>query len=341
MSKLILSLDGGGIRGAATTQFVARVESTLFAQHKLTVRDCVDFYAGTSTGSIIALALATTRLSMNDINELYSFENAKAIFAENRGLFEIDGLNAPKYEASGKLKILNRNFGDATLDNVGQDKHVLAVTYGIEKRRPYVLKSTKAVHRSLRAADVADASSAAPTYFPTKSLKFGEHSLEHWLIDGGVIANNPTLCAVAEARRCWQDQAFDQLRVISIGTGFRTRKLNGPESQHWGALQWMTKGSIIDILSDELVVGYQAITLVPNGNYIRVNSNLEKQPGLPLPPDDAMDDISESNIDKLKALGDFWFERYGEDVIALLCNKYQGPSLDRIDPTTGEPIKFA
>lgn len=341
MTKLILSLDGGGIRGAATTQFLFRIDSELFAQHQLRLRDCVDFYAGTSTGSIIALALATTDLSMGDINELYSFKNAQVIFAENRGWFEIDGINAPKYQASGKYETLNDNFGRATLDDVGDEKHVLAVTYGIEQRRPYILKSTKLEHRALRSADVADASSAAPTYFPTKGLKFGAIPHEHWLIDGGVIANNPTLCAVAEARRCWHDQPFDQLRVVSIGTGFRTRKLNGPESQHWGALQWMTKGGIVDILSDELVVGYQAITLVTNGNYIRVNSNLERQPGLPFPPDDAMDDISESNIDKLKALGDFWFEHYGNNVIDLLCNEYQGPSLDHIDPETGEPIKFS
>ena len=72
-----------------------------------------------------------------------------------------------------------------------------------------------------------------------------------------------------------------------------------------------------------------------------MNSNLERQPGLPFPPDDAMDDISESNIDKLKALGDFWFEHYGNNVIDLLRNEYQGPSLDHIDPETGEPIKFS
>ena len=54
MSKLILSLDGGGIRGAATTQFLAKVEGKLQADYGNGLRDYVDFYAGTSTGSIIA-----------------------------------------------------------------------------------------------------------------------------------------------------------------------------------------------------------------------------------------------------------------------------------------------
>jgi patatin-like phospholipase/acyl hydrolase len=70
MSKLILSLDGGGIRGKATTQFLSKIEQKLNAEGK-SVRDCIDFYAGTSTGSIIALALATTNMTMDDQGENY------------------------------------------------------------------------------------------------------------------------------------------------------------------------------------------------------------------------------------------------------------------------------
>jgi len=145
MSKLILSLDGGGIRGAATTQFLSHVETELKQQNQ-SIRDYVDFYAGTSTGSIIALALATTDLTMSEINDLYNFENAQEIFDPNKGLFEIDGINALKYEANGKTNLLRKSMGNATLDNVGQDKHVLAVSYAIEKRAPMVIKSTIAAY---------------------------------------------------------------------------------------------------------------------------------------------------------------------------------------------------
>ena len=72
MSKLILSLDGGGIRGAATAQFLMRVDATLRNDHQTSLRERVDFYAGTSTGSLIALALATTNMSLEDISGLYS-----------------------------------------------------------------------------------------------------------------------------------------------------------------------------------------------------------------------------------------------------------------------------
>lgn len=340
MSKVILSLDGGGIRGAATTQFLTRVEKKLQADHGKSIRDCVDFYAGTSTGSIIALALATTNLTMEQINDLYNYENAQEIFTDNKGLFEVDGLNAPKYEAKGKTRLLKQNLGNAKIGDACKDnKHVLAVTYAIEKRKPVVIKSTKKDYLNLQSYQAADASSAAPTFFPTKEIEIPPNGDEFWLIDGGVIANNPTMCAITEAKRAWKQVPISEMRVLSVGTGFMTKKINGPKSQKWGGLQWMTKGHLIEVLSDERIVAYQAMTIIDQGKYIRVNAKLKPQPGLPDAPDDAMDDVSKTNIKRLKALGDFWFEQYGEAAVELLMDTYQGPSLDRIDPDSGKPIE--
>lgn len=100
----------------------------------------------------------------------------------------------------------------------------------------------------------------------------------------------------------------------------------------------MTKGHIMEVLSDERVVAYQAITIMDSGTYIRVNAKLMKQPGFDQVPDDAMDDISRTNIKRLKALGDFWFEQYGDAAVALLLDSYDGKSMDRINPETGKPI---
>ena len=337
MSRLILSLDGGGIRGAASTQFLMQVEEKLKSDHGKTLRDCVDFYAGTSTGSIIALALATTDMTMSEINSLYNVQNAKKIFTENRGWFEFDGINAPRYEGDGKSSVLKQKLGTAKLSSVPSNKHVLAVTYGVERRKPEVIKSTDATHRKLLSWQVADASSAAPTYFPTKEVMMKGIEDAFWLVDGGVTANNPTMCAIAEAIRCWPGEPIQELRTLSVGTGYRTRKINGPASRKWGALEWFTKGQILDLLTDERVVAYQAHTILTPGNYIRVNAEMKEQPGLPSPPDDAMDDISPANIQKLRKMGDFWFAQYGDAVVDLLMEQYKGPSLDRIDAQTGKP----
>jgi uncharacterized protein len=339
MSKVILSLDGGGIRGAATTQFLANVEKKLQSDHNKSIRDCVDFYAGTSTGSVIALALATTSMTMAEINNLYNYDNAKEIFTENKGWFEIDGVNAPKFEAGGKTKALQRNLGDAKIGDVPDGKHVLAVTYAIERRKPMVIKSTQQDYLNLYSYKVADASSAAPTYFPTKEVEIPPNSDEElWLIDGGVVANNPTMCAITETKRAW-DIPLSEMRVLSVGTGFMTRKINGPASRKWGGLEWMIKGQIMEVVTDERVVAYQAMTIIDQGKYIRVNAKLLPQPGLHKAPDDAMDDVSKTNINKLKTLGNFWFEQYGKAAVELLMGTYKGPSLDRIDPKTGKPIE--
>ena len=343
MRKMILSLDGGGIRGAATTHFLALVDKELQDKHQTTLRERVDLFAGTSTGSIIALALARTSLSMEEIDALYDVEMAEKIFEENKGLFEIDGVNAPKYEASGKTEILRQKLGSDTKVGDGRDgKHVLVVTYSVEKRKPIVIKSTKSDHVNLNAYQVADASSAAPTYFPTIEVDIDPGDLDgtHWLIDGGVIANNPTMCALSEARRVWRDTKLDDVRVLSVGTGRMTRKVNGRASRKWGSAGWFAQGQILDILTDETIVGYQAGNMLADGTYIRVNSELKEQPGLAAAPDDSMDDVGKGNIRKLRSLGQFWFKRYGTDAVALLMDRYEGPSLDRIDPVVGNPIKI-
>ena len=337
MTRLILSLDGGGIRGAATTQFLTHVESAL-AQENESIRDYVDFYAGTSTGSIIALGLATTKLTMSEINDLYNYDNAQEIFHKYEGFLDLDGINAPKYGASGKTKLLKDSMGEATLGSVGEGKHVLAVSYAIEKRAPMVFKSTITAHKTLLASEVADASSAAPTYFPTHEMDIPAASKDdYFLIDGGVIANNPTMCAVSEVRKIWPHIAMENIRVLSIGTGFMTEPINGPDSKKWGALQWVTEGHMIDVLSDERVVAYQAMAILNQGSYIRVNAELQKQPGFQTPPAEAMDNVTKENIQNLKSLGDFWFEQYGEQAIELIKGTYTGPSMDRINPTTGKP----
>ncbi|PID28073.1 MAG: patatin [Candidatus Cloacimonadota bacterium] len=315
MGKLILSLDGGGIRGAATTQFLYRIEEKLKKEYKLSIRDCVDFYAGTSTGSIIAIALATTKLSMNEINNLYNPKNAKKIFLKNKGWFEIDGINAPKYESEGKLNMLKSTFGDINFGDTEENKHILAVTYSIKERKPLVIKSTDPNHTKLKSYDVADASSAAPTYFPTKRMEINNEEL--WLIDGGVTANNPTMCAIVEAKKVWKEP-LNELRVLSIGTGYKAREIDGSESRSWGVLEWFSKGQILGVLSDERIVDYQVRTILEKDNYLRVNCRMNREEGLIEPPDDSMDNIDENNIQKLKSMGNFWFEKDGERAISLL-----------------------
>src|SRR5439155_6831089 len=78
--KRILSLDGGGIRGAVTLGFLGEIERILAGRHedldgmkKEDFRLChyFDLIGGTSTGSIIAALLAVGGYSVAEIKSKY------------------------------------------------------------------------------------------------------------------------------------------------------------------------------------------------------------------------------------------------------------------------------
>lgn len=115
------------------------------------------------------------------------------------------------------------------------------------------------------------------------------------MIDGGMVANNPTACAIAEAMR--KDARVDNshdLVVLSVGTGQRNRPISLKSAQEWGALEWAIP--IIDVLFDGNTdsVDYIARQLVGDG-YFRLQTQLVI--GL-----DDLDDVSATNIAALEML---------------------------------------
>ena len=295
--KRVLSLDGGGIRGAATAQFLYRLESTLDGQ---SIFDSFDLFAGTSTGGIIAGALAILKKRGAELPGLYDYSNAntimdKSIWDRMVGFAQAE----PRYDGTGKVEILTDYFGDKTIGDA--QKPLMVVTYDIEKRTSAVLK--KGVHDHISAVEALNATSAAPLYFPT--AKVNDNSVR-WLIDGGVVANNPSMCAYAEAVTLFPG---DEIRMLSIGTGSTNRPINGEESQGYGALGWINH-DLLGITMDESVVEYQAQVILGN-KYLRVNSEL-------IGVKDDMDDVSQKNINDLKGLGDQWFASFGEQAKKII-----------------------
>jgi len=110
---------------------------------------------------------------------------------------------------------------------------------------------------------VAMYTSAAPTYFA---------SYEGY-VDGGVFANNPAMCAIAQAmdKRNVTTEPLSNIRLFSIGTGVRPFHLDGDES--WGMAQWAPK--LVDLLMDGVneVADFQAKQLLGE-RYHRINVDL-------------------------------------------------------------------
>lgn len=70
------------------------------------------------------------------------------------------------------------------------------------------------------------------------------------MIDGGVVANNPVLCAIAECRR--QFNTFPSV-VASFGSGWTLNRITVREAQGWGSLNWgslLRNIPLMDVFSD-------------------------------------------------------------------------------------------
>jgi hypothetical protein len=110
------------------------------------------------------------------------------------------------------------------------------------------------------------------------------------LVDGGVVANNPSDLALAEAQGlAGGDHPLGHFRVVSLGTGRYIRRL---EPGNWGWLRWASP--IIDVMFG---AGSEAVDLalkrrLPEECYLRCQVRLEGA-------NDAMDDGSKDNLNKL------------------------------------------
>ncbi len=208
----ILSLDGGGIRGAFSSAVLASIE----AQFDVRMLDHFDLITGTSTGGIIALALAAG-LPASEIREFYRTQGPK-IFAPLRGprrlLRLLSSVVRPKHSQAPLRESLQDVFGDRTMGSLRT--RVVIPTFSANSgqirlfKTPHHPRLTRDHMRSL--VEVALATSAAPYFLPGLTTAEGER-----FIDGGVWANNPIAVGVIEAIGYLGIQA-QSIRVLSVGT---------------------------------------------------------------------------------------------------------------------------
>src|SRR3989344_530408 len=107
MALRILAIDGGGIRG----YFAAHVLERIQQEHGVHFANPFDVICGTSTGAIIAAALAT-EYPLKNVKKLYE-ERGCHIFKRATG--SIGGLLRAKYSIARLRSELSEAFGDQTL----------------------------------------------------------------------------------------------------------------------------------------------------------------------------------------------------------------------------------
>ena len=233
----ILSIDGGGIRGIVTTVIMQRLTATPGLENFL---DTVDLIAGTSTGGLLALALARGQ-GLGEIRDLYVNDGPK-IFDDSwlDDLLDLGKLRGADYKTAPMRRVFKRILGTET--TLGQlDKNVLITAFDLDNEDTDKAKRTwkpKIFHnlpgtnsdKNELAYKVGLYTAAAPTYFPTVD----------GYVDGGVYANNPAMCALAQT----QDKRYfepptdlDEIVLLSLGAGTSPFHIKG-KTHDWGYAQW-------------------------------------------------------------------------------------------------------
>jgi uncharacterized protein len=325
----ILSIDGGGIRGILPGQVLVALEQKLkdkTGDPDARIAQYFDFFAGTSTGGILT-CLYLCPDENNSQRPLFSAEEALNLYLNHGGsifsndithkIYSAGGLTEEKYPSAPMEKLLKKYFRKIKLSELL--KPCIITSYNIYKRSTHFFtqhdaRKDPAYDYLLR--DVARATSAAPTYFEPARIKSltGE---SYPLVDGGVFANNPALCAYAEARQQFKREnsrknvtAVDMF-MLSIGTGTVKKSYDYDSAKGWGALGWIEP--VLDIMmsgaSDtidfELMQMFDAID--NKDNYIRIDPLMTNA-------DTAMDNASPANIEALRLAGIATAEKFDAEL---------------------------
>ncbi len=241
VTRRILSLDGGGVRGAVTVAYLMRLEELLSerAGQPVCLGDCFDLIGGTSTGAIIATAIAFG-FPVAEIKDFY-FHLAPRVFKTSplrvptlRHVFDGELLRA---EIHGII-------GDATLGSSDVRTGLAIVTKRVDTGSPWIVSNNRQGkfwddpedgsyigNRHLRLVDLLRASTAAPHYFAPEKIAITDGASPGLFVDGGVTPhNNPCmalfqLVSVPGYGYNWR-LGRDNLTILSIGTGSYRKTLD-------------------------------------------------------------------------------------------------------------------
>ena len=240
--KRILALDGGGLRGIVTLSFLAEIESILRDRHggsdNFRLSHYFDLIAGTSTGSIIAAALARG-MSVAEIAIKY-LDLGRRVFQKS---WLRQGYFRAFYSEAGLIEELKQVYGpNTTIGDASLETGLLIVTKRLDTGSTWPISNNprgqyyaaRSDHQVIANSDyplwqVVRASTAAPRFFDPEKIeinrgKADEKPVVGEFVDGGLSPfNNPALHALMFAtlsgyRVGWSTGA-DKLLVVSVGTG--------------------------------------------------------------------------------------------------------------------------
>ena len=259
----VLSIDGGGVRGV----FAAKILSLMETKLHTNIYEDFDLIVGTSTGSIIAAAIAM-KYDLTQLVEDYS-ESASKIFKKRMSFF---GLLRSKYDSKFLADFLFSRLGDITLGKIEKplilnatnasvgDVHIFKSAYQKRQRRgDYVRDGEVPLHKAVLA------SCSAPIYFDPVDIN------GTLVCDGGIWANNPSLVGYTDAIRNFQT---DNIKILSLGTGQAKQVYRSAKT--WGFLTGWKKTKFVDFLmSCQTKFPQNVLSLIGPEKILRINPSID------------------------------------------------------------------
>jgi predicted acylesterase/phospholipase RssA len=285
--KRILCLDGGGVRGLITLGILKRIEETLAPRYPGKPEDfrlChyFDLISGTSTGAILAAALALG-LSVDEVRQHYG-TMCPAIFARQqdtslKGRWLPEGSLKPVYNHAAIEAALRSIAGERELQSTDIATGLMVCTKRLDTGSPWVLTNSpnapyweRGRNKAYKLWRILRASAAAPLFFeplefeiaPPDGIYDGEIGV---FVDGAVAGlNNPSLQTFLTATLkpyglgwpCGRDHLF----LVSVGTGTWRERVNRHKFmtlENWEKARTAIIGMIPDA-SRQAIITLQAMS---------------------------------------------------------------------------------
>lgn len=222
----ILTFDGGGIRGVASLEIIKKLESDT----KIQIHKKFDIFAGTSTGSIIAITLAMG-IPIQEMIDNYE-EMSSDVFG-HKTLFS---LFQPKYDPkrlkNNLVKVFKKHGYSESIKLGDLPKKIVIPIVRLDDPKTNrwgmgVLENITEQGKKVPVIDAILESTAAPSYFPSF----------HGAVDGGMAAKDPALAAYTYAYHPYNIDQEGAI-ILSIGTGYTFDHIENDED--WGIAQWVS-----------------------------------------------------------------------------------------------------
>lgn len=271
----ILSIDGGGIKGLYSAVILADFEERYGQLYKH-----FNLICGTSTGGIIALALAVG-IPAREIVNLY-VEHGPIIFPYKSRIGRLIAywkqlIIKSKYDDEKLKSALKHVFGNKRIKDC--KTNVLIPTSNITEGKSCIIKTDHADELGRDSnhllVDVALATAAAPTYFPIQKIPTMPNPDDQF-VDGGLFANNPSLYGIQEAYKFFIGKGnynYEKFSLLSVSTlqqniGFQS------ENRHLSIRGWGSKliSQMIHLQTISTHFHIEYLNKSLNGHYVRIEN---------------------------------------------------------------------